>query len=79
MSVQYFRAPPGGMPEDVLAGHLVLLDLRVDPHPVQTRRNGEMRDFEFLRHEIAVTPPGTRSGWRWFVSRRRKPGEHPGR
>ena len=54
------------MPEEVFAEHHVLLNLCDTPHRVQNRRDGEMRDFAFNKHEIIVTPAGMRSGWRWF-------------
>ncbi|QBF30858.1 helix-turn-helix transcriptional regulator [Thalassococcus sp. S3] len=66
MTVRYFQADPGRMPEDVFAEHHVLLNLRDAPHRVQNTRNGQLRDFTFHRNEIIVTPAGTRSGWRWF-------------
>jgi AraC family transcriptional regulator len=68
MSVQYFQAPPDSMPEDVFVEHHVLLNLREEPHRVQNRRDGVMRDFELLRNDIIVTPAGIRSGWRWFAT-----------
>ena len=66
MSVQYFKAAPDRMPEDVFAEHHVLLNLCETPHRVQNRRDGELRDFMFHKDEIIVTPAGVRSGWRWF-------------
>lgn len=66
MSVRYFQAEPDSMPEEVFAEHHVLLNLCDTPHRVQNRRDGEMRDFAFHKHEIIVTPAGMRSGWRWF-------------
>ncbi len=66
MSVRYFQAEPDIMPEEVFAEHHVLLNLCEIPHRVQNRRNGELRDFIFHKHEIIVTPAGMRSGWRWF-------------
>lgn len=67
MSVQYFQAPPDSMPEEVFAEHHVLLNLKEEPHRLQNRRDGEMRDFEFRKNDIIVTPAGIRSGWRWFA------------
>ncbi len=66
MSVRYFQAEPDSMPEAVFAEHHVLLNLCDTPHRVQNRRDGELRDFTFHKHEIVVTPAGIRSGWRWF-------------
>lgn len=67
MSVQYFQAPPDEMPEDVFDEHHLLLNLRDDPHRVQNRRDGELRDFIYHKNEIIMTPAGTKSGWRWFA------------
>ncbi|WP_299737505.1 AraC family transcriptional regulator [uncultured Roseobacter sp.] len=66
MSVQYFQAPPDSMPEDVFSEHHLLLNLKEEPHRVQNRRNGVLRDFQFCKNEIIFTPAGVRSGWRWF-------------
>lgn len=66
MSVRYFRAEPDSMPDEVFTEHHVLLNLCDTPHRVQNRRDGELRDFIFNKHEIVVTPAGVRSGWRWF-------------
>ena len=55
MSVRYFQAEPDSMPEEVFAEHHVLLNLCDTPHRVQNRRDGEMRDFAFHKHEIIVT------------------------
>ena len=66
MSVQYFQAPPDSMPEDVFAEHHLLLNLRDEPHRLQNRRDGELRDFMYHKHEVILTPAGVRSGWRWF-------------
>ncbi len=66
MSVQYFKAAPDRMPEDVFAEHHVLLNLCEKPHRVQNMRDGVLRDFTFQKDEIIVTPAGMRSGWRWF-------------
>ena len=66
MSVRYFQAEPDSMPEEVFDEHHVLLNLCDTPHRVQNRRDGDLRDFTFHKHEIVVTPAGMRSGWRWF-------------
>ena len=63
MSVRYFQAEPDVMPEEVFAEHHVLLNLQDQPHRVQNRRDGELRDFTFHKDEIIVTPAGMRSGW----------------
>lgn len=67
MSVRYFRAEPGRMPEDIFAEHHVLLNLQGKPHRVQNWRDGKLRDFMFRKDEIVVTPAGIKSGWRWFA------------
>ncbi|MEM1129308.1 MAG: AraC family transcriptional regulator [Pseudomonadota bacterium] len=68
MSVRYFQAAPDTMPEGVFAEHHILLNLKDEPHRVQNRRDGELRDFTFYKDEIIVTPAGMRSGWRWFAT-----------
>lgn len=65
LSLEYFEAESGEMPEDVFAQHHVLLNLRDEPHRVENWRDGEHRDFLFAPGEIVVTPAGVRSGWRW--------------
>lgn len=65
MSVLYFQAEPGRMPEDVFDEHHVLLNLNSEAHRVQNWRDSELRDFTFRKDEIIVTPAGVRSGWRW--------------
>lgn len=67
MSVRYFQAEPDTMPEEIFDEHHVLLNLKEEPHRVQNRRDGVLRDFTFEKHEIIVTPAGMRSGWRWFA------------
>lgn len=66
MRVQYFRAPPATMPEDVFAEHHLLLNLREEPQRYQNVRDGVMHDFEVRKNDIILTPAGVRSGWRWF-------------
>ena len=66
MSLRYFQAEPGRMPEDVFAEHHVLLNLQAKPHRVQNTRNGALHDFTFHKDQIVVTPAGMRSGWQWF-------------
>ncbi|WP_298838059.1 AraC family transcriptional regulator [uncultured Roseobacter sp.] len=67
MSVRYFQAEPDVMPEEVFAEHHVLLNLRPEPHRVQNRRDGVLRDFTLRCNDIIVTPAGMKSGWRWFA------------
>ncbi|MEM9291600.1 MAG: AraC family transcriptional regulator [Acidobacteriota bacterium] len=67
LSLEYFEAEPGEMPEEVFAQHHLLLNLREEPHRVENWRDGEHRDFEFLPGEIVLTPAGVRSGWRWHA------------
>ena len=66
MSVRYFQAEPGTMPEDVFAEHHVLLNYNTVPLRVQNWRDGTLQDFKVNIHDIMVTPAGMRSGWRWF-------------
>ncbi|MEM6579292.1 MAG: AraC family transcriptional regulator [Pseudomonadota bacterium] len=68
MNVQYFRAAPDTMPEEVFSEHHVLLNLRKEPHRVQNTRDGVLRDFTLHENEVIVTPAGIRSGWRWFAT-----------
>ncbi|MBW4709069.1 helix-turn-helix transcriptional regulator [Roseobacter sp. YSTF-M11] len=68
MSVRYFQAEPDSMPDEVFAEHHVLLNLKEEPHRVQNRRDGKMRDFTLYKNDIIVTPAGMRSGWRWFAT-----------
>ncbi|MEM1204600.1 MAG: AraC family transcriptional regulator, partial [Acidobacteriota bacterium] len=65
LSLEYFEAESGEMPEAVYSQHHVLLNLREQPHRVENWRDGEHRDFLFGPGEIVVTPAGVRSGWRW--------------
>lgn len=66
MSLRYFQAAPGTMPEEVFAEHHVLLNLNARPQRVHNVRDGTLHDFIFHKDEIVVTPAGMRSGWRWF-------------
>ncbi len=70
LSLEYFEAESGEMPEEVFSQHHVLLNLREQPQRVENWRNGVYRDFLFQPGEIVVTPAGVRSGWRWHGSSR---------
>ena len=65
LTLEYFEADSGEMPEEVFSQHHVLLNLREEPHRVENWRDGEHRIFLFGAGEIVVTPAGVRSGWRW--------------
>ena len=54
MSVRYFQAEPDTMPEEVFSEHHVLLNLQENPHRVQNRRDGEMRDFTLRQSNITL-------------------------
>lgn len=65
LSLEYFEAESGEMPEEVYSQHHVLLNLREQPQRVENWRNGVHRDFSSRPAKIVVTPAGIRSGWRW--------------
>ncbi|MEM1247977.1 MAG: AraC family transcriptional regulator [Acidobacteriota bacterium] len=65
LSLEYFEADPGEMPQEVFSQHHVLLNLRDAPHRVENWRDGVHRDFLYGPGEVIVTPAGIRSGWRW--------------
>ncbi|MEM9027373.1 MAG: AraC family transcriptional regulator [Pseudomonadota bacterium] len=67
LTLEYFEAQPGTMPERVYAQHHILLNYRAEPHRVENWRDGEHRDFTYHKDEIVVTPAGIRSGWRWHA------------
>ena len=66
-SREYFEAEPGEMSHEVFDQHPILVNLREEPHRVENWRDGEHRDFTYLKNEIIVTPAGVRSGWRWHA------------
>ncbi|MEM7776600.1 MAG: helix-turn-helix domain-containing protein [Pseudomonadota bacterium] len=68
LTLEYFEAQPGTMPERVYAQHHILLNYRAEPHRVENWRDGEHRDFTYHKDEIVVTPAGMRSGWRWHAT-----------
>lgn len=70
LTLEYFEAEPGEMPEAVFAQHHVLLNLKEEPHRVENWRDGVHRDFTFLKDDIVVTPAGIKSGWRWHAQSR---------
>jgi len=58
------------MPTDRFDQHHILVNLRDEPHRVENWRDGEHRDFIYLKNEIIVTPAGMESGWRWHAKSR---------
>lgn len=67
LTLEYFEAEPSEMAEAVYTQHHVLLNLRDEPQRVENWRDGTLREFEYLKDEIILTPAGMRSGWRWHV------------
>ncbi|MEM9157897.1 MAG: helix-turn-helix domain-containing protein [Verrucomicrobiota bacterium] len=65
LTLEYFEAEPGSMPEEVFDEHHVLLNLKEEPHRVENWRDGDHRDFVYRKFEVVVTPAGLKSGWRW--------------
>ncbi|THB76417.1 MAG: AraC family transcriptional regulator [Desulfobacteraceae bacterium] len=65
LTLEYFEAPPGQMPEKIFDQHHVLINLRDAPMRVENFRDGEHIDFIYKKDEIVVTPAGIRSGWKW--------------
>jgi AraC family transcriptional regulator len=70
VSLEYFEAPPAGMPTAQFAQHHLLLNLKPEPHRVENWRDGEHRDFTYCLNEIVLTPAGIRSGWHWHATSR---------
>lgn len=67
LTLEYFEAEPGEMPEDVYDQHHILLNLKDEPQRLENWRDGEHRDFTYRTFDIVVTPSGVRSGWRWHT------------
>lgn len=65
LTLEYFEAEPGQMPEKIFTQHHVLINLKKDPTRVENYRDGKHIDFIFKKDEIVVTPAGVKSGWRW--------------
>lgn len=65
LTLEYFEAPPGQMPQKIFDQHHVLINLKKEPMRVENFRDGEDIDFTFKKDQIVVTPAGVRSGWRW--------------
>lgn len=65
LELEFFEAEPATMPTAVFEQHHLLLNLRSTPHRVENWRDGTHRDFQFGPGEIALTPAGIESGWRW--------------
>lgn len=67
LTLEFFEAEPGEMPEKEFAQHHILINLLDTPHRVENWRDREHRDFTFHQNEIVVTPAGVRSGWKWHA------------
>lgn len=67
MIVEYFEAEPASMPTQAFAQHHILINVRPGQMRLENWRNGRHRDFIFNENDIAVTPAGLQSGWRWHV------------
>ena len=65
LTLEYFEAPPGQMPERIFNQHHVLINLREEPTRVENFREKKHIDFIFKKDDIVVTPAGLRSGWKW--------------
>jgi AraC family transcriptional regulator len=70
LNLEYFEADPDTMPTEVFEQHHLLLNLKPEPHRLENWRDGEHRDFTYVRDEIILTPAGIRSGWRWHARSR---------
>jgi len=70
LNLEYFEAAPDSMPTEVFDQHHLLLNLKDEPHRLENWRDGVHRDFTYRRDEIALTPAGIRSGWRWHARSR---------
>ena len=67
LTLEFFEAQPGEMPQKVFAQHHILLNLREGPHRVENWRDEVHRDFIYHKNEIIVTPAGVKSGWKWHA------------
>ena len=67
LTLEFFEAQPGEMPQKVFAQHHILVNLREGPHRVENWRDEVHRDFIYHKNEIIVTPAGVKSGWRWHA------------
>lgn len=66
-TLEYFEAEPGEMPTQVFDQHHILINLNPNSHRVENWRAGEHRDFTYSQFEIALTPAGVESGWKWHA------------
>lgn len=64
--LEFFEAEEDHMPKEVFVQHHVLVNLREEPQRVENWRGEEHRDYEIVQHDVAVTPAGLASGWRWY-------------
>ena len=67
LTLEFFEAQPGEMPQKIFAQHHILINLREEPHRVENWRDDVHRDFIYHKNEIIVTPAGVKSGWRWHA------------
>jgi AraC family transcriptional regulator len=67
MTLEYFEADPGRMPDQAFAQHHILLNLNPVAHRVENWRSIGHRDFIFLQNEVVITPAGTINGWHWHA------------
>jgi hypothetical protein len=67
MTLEYFEAEPGRMPDRAFAQHHILLNLNPVPHRVENWRSTGRRDFTFSQNEVVITPAGTINGWHWHA------------
>lgn len=65
ITLEYFEAEPASMPIQEFEQHHILINLNPTSHRVENWRDNEHKDFIFHQNEIAVTPAGVKSGWRW--------------
>jgi AraC family transcriptional regulator len=65
LSLEFFEAEAGVMPNEIFEQHHLLLNLRTAPMRVENWRDEEHRDFTFLLNEVILTPAGMKSGWHW--------------
>lgn len=70
MTLEYFEAEPGRMPDRAFAQHHVLLNLNPVPHRVENWRSSGYRDFVFSENEVVITPAGMINGWHWHARSR---------
>lgn len=65
LTFEYIESEPGEIPADIFDQHHVMLNLRDEPQRIEHWRDDVYHEFIYHKDEIAVTPAGVRSGWRW--------------